>query len=267
MSLAAALARLAPALADFPPGHVWLAGAGPGHPGGLTLEVLGALAAAEAVVHDALIDPTVLRACAGAALHDVGKRAGRHSAKQSEINALLIDLARQGKRVLRLKGGDPTLFGRGGEEAAALSAAGIAWRFLPGVTSGLAALSRLGIPATLRGVNQALILATGHGVEAGPDWAALAATGQPLVIYMGMANLARIAEALIAGGLAAETPAAVIVSASLPGERFLAAPLGRLAGAARAAGLGAPGIIAIGEIVARREALRAAARAAASEAA
>ena len=148
------------------PGHVWLAGAGPGDPGLLTLDALAGLAQADVVVHDALVDRRVL-ALAGeqARLEFAGKRGGRPSAVQADISQRLIELARAGERVLRLKGGDPFVFGRGGEEAMALAAAGVPFRVIPGVTAGLAALSRAAIPATLRGVNRAVIFATGHGEE------------------------------------------------------------------------------------------------------
>ena len=223
MSLGDAVARLAPELPAFEAGHVWLAGAGPGSLGCLTLEVAAALDQAEAVVYDALVDPRLLRAAPGAEAHFVGKRRGQPSTPQAEINRLLIGLARRGRRVLRLKGGDPTLFARGGEEAAALAAAGVPFRILPGITSALGALASVGIPATQRGVSKALVLATGHAVggEDDLDWAALARTGQPIVVYMGLKNLGAIAEALVAGGLPATTPAAVIASATTPAERVV----------------------------------------------
>jgi uroporphyrin-III C-methyltransferase len=237
------------------PGHVWLAGAGPGDPGLLTLDALAGLTQADVVVHDALVDRRVL-ALAGpqARLEFAGKRGGRPSATQADISRRLIDLARRGNRVLRLKGGDPCVFGRGGEEAMALAAAGVPYRMIPGVTSGLAALAAASIPATLRGVNQAVILATGqsgaHGD--GPDWAALARTGQPIVLYMGMRNLEAIAAALMRGGLAPSTPVAVIASATTADERMVLATLGDVAAAVHAAGLQPPTIIAIGDNVAAR---------------
>lgn len=240
------------------PGHVWLAGAGPGGMGCLTLDVVNALSQADAVVYDALVDPGVLRAAPDAVLHFVGKRGGAPSFAQAHINRLLVDLAKAGKRVLRLKGGDPTMFGRGGEEALALAQAGIPFRFLPGLTSALGALADAGIPATMRGVNKAVIFATGHAAdpEDEPGWPALAATGQPLVIYMGMSNLGRIAEALMAGGLPGATPAAVIMSATTPEERIVSGELRSIARRAREEGVGAPALIVIGDIVAAGAALR-----------
>jgi uroporphyrin-III C-methyltransferase len=263
--LAAAVARLAPALPDFEPGHVWLAGAGPGGLGCLTLEVVAALARADAVVYDALVDPAALRAAARAELHFVGKRRGRPSAEQAAINDLLVGLARGGARVLRLKGGDPTLFARGGEEALALARAGVPFRFLPGVSAAFGALAAARIPATRRGVSKALILATGHAVGTPDDldWAALARTGQPIVVYMGLAALGAIAKALIAGGLGPETPAAVVAAATTPGERVLVADLGTIAARAAEEAIAAPAVLVVGAIVALRDELLALARAAA----
>ncbi len=247
-ALEAAMAKL-PVLE---PGHVWLAGAGPGDPGLLTLQALAGLAQADVVVHDALVDPRVLAlARAGTRLEFAGKRGGRPSPSQANITDKLIAFARAGHRVLRLKGGDPCVFGRGGEEALALAAANIPFRIIPGVTSGLAALTVASIPATLRGVNQALILVTGHagdGEEA-IDWAALARTGQPIVLYMALSNLEGIARALIEAGMDPHEPVAVIASATLVEERVLISELHRVVGEARALGFEAPAIIAIGSIV------------------
>lgn len=255
-ALGPALERLAPVFPTFEPGHVWLAGAGPGSLSCLTLDVVAALAAADAVVYDALVDPAALRAADGAELHFVGKRSGQHSMPQEEINGLLIRLARGGKRVLRLKGGDPNIFGRGGDEALALARAGVRFRVLPGVTSGFAALASARIPATQRGISRALILATGHAGD-GLDWAALARTGQPIVIYMGLGALRGIAAALIDGGLAATTPAAVIASATCPEERVVVADLGSIADRTAEEGIRAPAVIVVGSIVALRERLMA----------
>jgi uroporphyrin-III C-methyltransferase len=264
VSLGGAIARLAPALPELAAGEVWLAGAGPGSLGCLTLEVVAALGAADAVVYDALVAPEALRAAReGAELHFVGKRRGLPSTPQEAINALLVRLAGEGRRVLRLKGGDPSIFGRGGEEALALARAGVPFRIVPGISSAFGALASARIPATRRGVSKALILATGHGVGTGDDvdWATLARTGQPIVIYMGLAVVEEIAAALIAGGLAAGTPAAVIASATTPEERVLVADLGTIAGRVAAEGIRAPALIVVGEIVRLREELIALARA------
>src|SRR5205809_6193093 len=155
------------------PGHVWLAGAGPGDPGLLTRDAFAGLSQADVVVHDALVDRRVL-ALAGpqARLEFAGKRGGRPSVDQADISKRLIELARAGKRVLRLKGGDPCVFGRGGEEALALAAAGVPFRLVPGLTAGLAGLTAAAIPATFRGMNRAVILAAGYGADDdGVDWA------------------------------------------------------------------------------------------------
>jgi uroporphyrin-III C-methyltransferase len=234
----------------FAPGHVWLAGAGPGDPGLLTLDALAGLQQADVVVHDALVDPRVL-ALAGpqARLEFAGKRGGKPSATQADISQRLVALARARHRVLRLKGGDPFVFGRGGEEAMALAVAGIPFRIIPGVTSGLAALAAAAIPATLRGINRAVIFAAGHGADENFDWAPLARAGQPIVLYMVMHNLERIAACLVQAGLDAQTPAAIIASATTPKERILVSPLQNLAADARAQNFEPPAIVVIGEIV------------------
>jgi len=254
MSLDKAIARLAFRPKNFQPGHVWLAGAGPGDPGCLTLDVLSALSQADCVVHDALVSPEVVAVAEHAELHFAGKRGGRPSMPQAEITALLVRLARDGKRVLRLKGGDPYIFGRGGEEAAALAAAGIPFRILPGITSAFGALAANGIPATMRGINKAIILATGHaaGTEDDLDWAALARTGQPIVVYMGLKNLAMIAEKLVAGGLPATTPTAIIEAATTPQERVLVCTLGTVVAESAHAGMASPALIVVGHIVSLR---------------
>jgi uroporphyrin-III C-methyltransferase len=243
-----------PALA---PGHVWLAGAGPGDPGLLTLYALSGLAHADVIVHDALVDKRVL-ALAGpqARLEFAGKRGGKPSATQADISRRLVELAKAGRRVLRLKGGDPCVFGRGAEEAMALAAAGVPFRIIPGVTAGLAALAAASIPATLRQVNRAIIFAAGHGAEdEGFDWAPLARTGAPIVLYMVMHNLERIAAALIRAGREPKTPAAVIAAATTSAERILVSTLARVAGEAREQAFEPPAIVVVGEIVAVRNRL------------
>jgi uroporphyrin-III C-methyltransferase len=252
-----ALARLNFKPRPLEPGHVWLAGAGPGAPCCLTLEVLAALGQCDALVYDALVSADVVAVAEDAELFYVGKRGGQPSMKQDDINALLVRLAHEGRRVVRLKGGDPYIFGRGGEEALALAREGIPFRVLPGLTSGLSALAATGIPATMRGINKAVILATGHaaGTDDDLDWAAIARTGQPVVIYMGMANLPVIAASLLEGGLAPSTPAAVIVAATTPQERIVVATLATIAEQAAAAGLASPALIVVGSIVAMRAAL------------
>ncbi len=239
------------------PGHVWLAGAGPGDPGLLTLDAVAGLLQADVILHDALIDSRVLTlAGPQSILEYVGKRGGQPSMRQADISNRIIELARANKRVVRLKGGDPLIFGRGGDEAMALAAAGIPYRIVSGVTAGLAALAAAFIPATLRGVNQAIVFAAGHsGTDDALDWTALAKTGQPIVVYMAMRNMSSIAEALIRGGLAAATPAAVIMSATTPEERVVVSSLARLTEDIRVVGVQLPGLLVVGDIVAARDRL------------
>lgn len=254
MPLTDTLSSLEAGWPQFLPGHVWLAGAGPGDPRHLTLEVASALQQADAVVYDALVNEAVLSLCPQAEQIYAGKRGGKPSTAQADITATLIALARQGKRVLRLKGGDPFLFGRGGEEALVLKAENIPFRVLPGLTSAFAALATAHIPATQRGISRAITFATGHAADEPDDldWAALARTGEPIVIYMGMKNLDRIVARLTDAGLAADTPAAIIMAATTPQERIMTATLGTLAAEARAQGFGAPALIVIGGIVTMR---------------
>ena len=252
------LAALRGKYPEFAAGEVWLVGAGPGDPGLLTLDALAGLIQADVLVHDALVDSRILAlARSDAELRFAGKRGGRPSMAQADISAQLIGLAQRGLRVLRLKGGDPFVFGRGGEEILALAAAGVPFRIIPGVTAGLGALAGARIPATMRGINHAVILATGHGAEDedGIDWIAIARTRQPIVLYMGLRNLASIAQQLMRGGLAADTAAAVISSATLAEERVLVSNLDRIAADAHAAQFAAPAIVVIGDVVHTRQRL------------
>lgn len=255
-----ALRALLQAFPVLEPGHVWLTGAGPGDPGHLTMHALAGLLQADAVVHDALVDPRIL-ALAPAAAERIfaGKRGGKPSAAQADITARLVALARAGRRVVRLKGGDPYIFGRGGEEVLTLAREGVPFRVIPGITAGLAGLAAASIPATMRGVNQAIVFATGHTAEerAELDWIALARLGQPIVLYMAMRNLDSIAAALIAGGLAPATPVAVIASATTPEERILITTLAEAHDAVERAKIAPPAIVAIGRIVAVREQIHA----------
>ncbi len=256
LGAAQALALLRGSYPKFAPGEVWLVGAGPGDPGLLTLDALAGLIQADVIVHDALVDARVLAlAPSGSRLQFAGKRGGRPSIAQEDISALLVDLARRGERVLRLKGGDPFVFGRGGEEVLALAQAGVPFRIVPGVTAGLAALASAWIPATMRGINQAVILATGHdpGDEGSMDWSALARTRQPIVLYMGLRNLDAVAAALMRAGLPASTPAAVIASATLPQQQVLVSSLERIAAESQAANVAAPALVVIGDIVSTRQ--------------
>jgi uroporphyrin-III C-methyltransferase len=252
-----ALARLSHDEPELLPGHVWLAGAGPGDPGLLTLDVLSALAQADALVHDALVSEKVVAVAAQAEKFFVGKRGGRLSIPQGEINTLLVRLAKDGRKVVRLKGGHPLVFARGGEEALALAAEDIPFRVLSGVTSAFGGLASAGIPATMRGINGAVILATGFAATSDdrPDWASLARTGQPIVIYMGLTHMAATVADLMKGGLHADTPAAFVENATLPEERTVVATLGTLAEAAHRENVVSPSLIVVGHIVSLREKL------------
>jgi len=243
----------------FEPGHVWLAGAGPGHPRYLTLEVAHALSKADSIVYDALVSPEVLALAEGAELHFAGKRGGKPSAAQENITASLIELARAGKKVLRLKGGDPFVFGRGGEEAEALVRAGVPFRILPGMTSSLAALASARIPATMRGISRSITLATGHaaGTDDDLDWRALAKVGEPIIVYMGVRMIGEISRLLMEGGLSPETPTAVLMSATTPDERLLVATLATGEAEIERQNFNAPALIVIGDIVSMRDALTA----------
>lgn len=257
MSLEKAIARLKYEPQTLDPGHVWLAGAGPGDPGCLTLDVLSALAQADALVHDALVTPEILDIAEQAEKFFVGKRGGRLSIPQEEINALLVKLAREGRKVVRLKGGHPFVFGRGAEEALVLTRENIPWRVLSGITSAFGGLTSAGIPATMRGVNGAIILATGFAAVSDdrPDWAALARTGQPIVIYMGLTHMADTVSELLAAGLPEETPAAFVENGSMPQERTVTASLGTLIETAKREKIVSPSLIVIGGIVALRSEL------------
>jgi uroporphyrin-III C-methyltransferase len=243
----------------FNPGEVWLSGAGPGDPGLLTLHAVNALRQADIILYDALVDKGVLAlARAEIVTEFAGKRGGRPSANQRDITDRLIELARDGHRVLRLKGGDPFVFGRGGEEALGLVAAGISFRVIPGVTAGLGGLAYANIPATTRDTNHGVILVTGQyaaGNERRMDWAAVAQTRLPVILYMGMSRLPEIADALLVGGMSPDMPVAIVNNATMPRQRVFVTTLARAGVDAAAQGFGAPSIVAIGEMVRLREAL------------
>ncbi len=244
-------------------GIVYLVGSGPGDPGLLTLRARELLARCDAVVFDALVNPAILSGDAipaGAERHFVGKRGGERSARQDEIEALLIRLGRAGRSVVRLKGGDPFVFGRGSEEAQALARAGIAFEVVPGVTAGVAAPAYAGIPVTHRAVATSVTFITGHEDptkdKSGTDWSALARTGGTLVLYMGVRRLPDIVQALAAGGMSPDTPAAMVEWGTFPRQRTVAATLGTLVDAATAAAISAPAITIIGKVVGLRESIR-----------
>ena len=245
-------------LPDFETGHVWLVGAGPGDPGLLSVLALHALGAADVVVYDALVDPRILRLTRPSAVLDfAGKRGGRPSPSQPDISARLIRLAREGSRVLRLKGGDPCVFGRGGEEALALATAGVPFRIVPGITAGIAGLAYAGIPLTHRDTNSVVTFLTGHDsdgeVPGGLDWRAIAQGSPVLVLYMASRHLPSIAARLMAGGRRPEEPVAVISKATTAEQRVVVSTLAEVATVA--AGIEAPSIVVIGEVVRFRAAL------------
>lgn len=251
------------------PGEVWLVGAGPGDPGLLTLRAASALRQADLVLHDSLPGRAVLRLVRpGATVLAVGKRKGFAPTGQAKIDARLVAGARAGQRVVRLKGGDPFVFGRGGEEAAALAAAGIPWRVVPGVSAGLAAPAAAGIPLTHRGVSSAVTFVTGHdeagGLPEGVDWAALARAGGTIAAFMALTRLDAIALRLLAAGRPPATPVAVVAMASLPGQVVLRPTLGACTLDARRAALPTPALVVIGDVAALSAALRPSAGAAAS---
>ncbi len=244
---------MTPALPRLAPGEVWLVGAGPGDPGLLTLLAARALAEADVVVHDALVDPGALAlARAGAQIVHAGKRGGRPSSCQPDISARLVAEARAGRRVLRLKGGDPFVFGRGGEEALALAAAGVPFRIVPGVTAGIGGLAYAGIPATHRDANSAVTFISGHAAPeaSGLDWEALARGASALVFYMALRRIGAIAECLMAHGRPPEEPAAIVCHAATPRQHVIETTLAGLGEAARRAE--PPAVIALGSIAAFR---------------
>ena len=254
-------ARLA--LPDSAPGSVWLVGAGPGDPGLLTLHAAHALAGADVILHDALVAPEILAlAGPGAVFEAVGKRAGRPGPAQLRINQRLIDLARAGRRVLRLKGGDPFVFGRGGEEALALAAAGVPFRIVPGVTAGIGGLAYAGIPLTHRMLSPSVALVTGHGAGDGcqrdVDWPALARGTRTIVLYMALRRLAEIAAALIDAGRAPDEPVALLSDATTVRQRCVRITLGEAPAAAKLIEPGAPTLVVIGPVVGLSELLGAA---------
>lgn len=238
-------------LARLQPGWVWLAGAGPGDPGLASLHTLCAIVDADVILIDALVNKALLKlAKPGAEIVDAGKRSGRPSPKQETISQQLVAHARKGSRVLRLKGGDPFVFGRGAEEALALVRAGIPFRVVPGVTAGIGGLAYAGIPATHRDTNQAVTFVTGSAAKgAAPDldWAAIAKGSPSIVLYMARKHAGEIAGKLISAGRDPNEPAAIVSNASLDGQTAIVTTLGKLGEAAGSAE--PPSIVVIGENV------------------
>jgi uroporphyrinogen III methyltransferase/synthase len=241
-------------------GIVYLVGAGPGDPGLMTRRSLELIAAADAILYDRLIPGGALDgAPPDAELRYVGKEPGRPAVAQEEINELLVSLGRAGKRVVRLKGGDPFVFGRGGEEAEALASAGVRFEVVPGVTAGVAAPAYAGIPVTHRDAASAVAFVTGHEDPSKDgsaiDWEALARFPGTLVFYMGVKNLPLIAERLVAAGRPAAEPAAVVARGTLAGQRTVTATLGEIAAAVEAAEVRPPAITVVGPVAELQETL------------
>ena len=244
---------------ELRPGWVWLCGAGPGDPGLLTLHALNALRQADVVVYDALVGLEILEWASDAELIYAGKRGGKPSAKQRDISLHLIELAQKGKRVLRLKGGDPFVFGRGGEEAQTLVQHGIPIRIIPGISAGIGGLAYAGIPVTHRDVNQSVTFVTGHdqsGTAPGSlDWEGIARGSQVIVIYMGMKHISHITKSLIAAGRCRSEPVAFVTSATLENQKVVESTLGNAVADAKDAGIGPPAIVCIGRSVLMRQVL------------
>ena len=244
-------------------GRVSLVGAGPGAADLLTVRAVNALRNADVVLYDKLVSADILAlARPGARMIDVGKRCGRHMISQAAINALIERHAKAGGHVVRLKGGDPFIFGRGGEELESLRSAGFETEVIPGITAALATAARLGIPLTHRGVARSLHLITAHGADdrlPEHDWSALARAGGTLAVYMGVRTLPLLAARLIAAGMAPSTPAIAVENASLPSERRLRADLSEIAAAVSEAAVDGPMLVLIGPVVALADTQEAAA--------
>jgi uroporphyrin-III C-methyltransferase len=246
-----------PALADVPAGTVTLVGAGPGDPELLTLKAVRALEQAKLALYDHLVSPAVLDFLpADAERIYVGKEASRHTLPQTDIARLMVRLARAGHSLVRLKGGDGYIFGRGGEEVQALAEAGIPFQIIPGLTAAQGAAASTGIPLTHRDYACALVLATGHrrgDQQLEMDWPMLARPHQTVVLYMGVSNLPEICDQLFAHGLSPHTPAALIENATLPEQRCITGQLAQLPELARQHQIRPPALILIGDVVAARQ--------------
>lgn len=246
-----------------PSGRVDIVGAGPGDPELVTVRGRRLLDEAEVVVHDRLVHPALLDVAreSGAELIDAGKRPGRHALPQEEINTLLVRLAREGRRVVRLKGGDPFVFGRGAEEAGELAAAGVPFSVVPAPTSAVAVPAAAGIPVTDRRCASSVVVVTGHCASREVDWGRVGTAADTIVVLMGMSRIEAIVAGLVSGGLDPARPAACVQDGTLPAQRVVTSPLADLPAAVREAGLRAPAVLVVGEVVRLREALTAAAAA------
>jgi len=241
-------------LPAFERGTVWLTGAGPGDPGLLTLLAVKALREADHIVYDALVDESCLKiARPGAVLEYAGKRGGKPSPKQRDISLKLVELARSGKRVLRLKGGDPFVFGRGGEEALTLVNHGIGFRIVPGITAGIGGLAYAGIPVTHRQITHVVTFLTGHDssglVPDRIDWASIAKGSPVIVMYMAMKHIGEITRSLMEAGRSASEPVAFVCNAATANQTVLESTLGTAADDLAASGLEPPAIVVVGEVV------------------
>ena len=239
---------------DFSPGSVWLVGAGPGAPGLLTLLGYHALTQADVIVYDSLVSEQILEwRRSDAELEFAGKRGGKPSAKQLDISHRLAELAKEGKRVLRLKGGDPLMFGRGGEECQVLVKAGITFRIVPGITAGVGGLAYAGIPTTHRDTNHSVLFLTGHDssgdVPTGIDWEKVTSASPVIVMYMAVRNLPKIAETLLSFGREGDEPVAVISHASLPQQSVHATTLAGVCNNPDITKLPTPALVVIGKVV------------------
>ncbi len=244
---------------ELKPGWVWLCGAGPGDPGLLTLHAVNALRQADVVVYDALVQESILDWAPKAEHIYAGKRGGKPSAKQRDISLHLVELAREGKRVLRLKGGDPFVFGRGGEEAQTLIQHDIPVRIIPGISAGIGGLAYAGIPVTHRDVNQSVTFVTGHDQSGNTpqslDWNAISRGSQVLVIYMGMKHLDQIMTSLLEAGRPSSEPVAIVTNATTDAQQVLETTLGSAVADVAASGLEPPAIICVGRSVLMRQVL------------
>lgn len=247
-------------LPNFEPGWVWLVGTGPGDPGLLTVHAVNAINQADIIVFDALVNRAILDlAPTGCVVEYAGKRGGKPSAKQRDITLRLIELARKGKRVLRLKGGDPFIFGRGGEEALALVDAGIQFRIVPGISAGVGALAYAGIPLTHRDTNQVVTFLTGHDAQgvipSAVDWDALAKGSPVIVMYMALKHHEAIVGKLLNAGRRPDEAVAIIRDATMPTQEVVETTLGSLSTIVRERNIQPPAIIVIGAVVHFRAAL------------
>ena len=243
----------------FEPGWVWMTGGGPGDPGLITLHALNALQQADVIIYDALVDEALLRWARPEAVEYAGKRGGKPSPSQRDISLRLIELARQNMRVLRLKGGDPFVFGRGGEEAQTLVQAGVRLRVIPGISAGIGGLAYAGIPVTHRDVNQSVTFLSGHDrtglTPSAIDWAGLGSSAQVIVMYMAIKHMPDICEKLIAAGRSPNEPVAVVQNATRDDMRVLETTLGTAPQDITDSGIGAPSIVCIGRVVLMRQCL------------